>query len=301
MIEEKKWCVYVHENKINRKRYCGITSKQPKKRWKHGHGYSFNNYFTNSILKYGWDEGFYHYIIFENLSEEEAKEKEILYIKQNNLTNFNYGYNFSYGGDGVMNGRKHTEETKNKISQIQMGRHISDEWKNNISKSLKNKLPKNFNINFGSTENLVKIIEFDDDFNIINTYISVNDCARKNNIKPTNVTKCARAKHKKCNNKIFMYEYDIINKTKEEIKTFRKKQRDILNYSENHSWEKVKIALLDKNGNIERIFESINKAGKELNIDSSSIVKVCKGRLKQTHGYNFIYYKDLKDDTHLYT
>ena len=31
--------VYAHINKINGKRYIGITSKEPKSRWCHGRGY----------------------------------------------------------------------------------------------------------------------------------------------------------------------------------------------------------------------------------------------------------------------
>ena len=52
----KKYCVYVHTNKFNGKKYVGITSMNPKDRWKNGNGYSNNSYFTNAIRKYGWEE-----------------------------------------------------------------------------------------------------------------------------------------------------------------------------------------------------------------------------------------------------
>ena len=44
-----------------------------------------------------------------------------------------------------------------------------------------------------------------------------------------------------------------------------------------------------KEGEIINNYESISQAAKELNLDPSSISKVCKGKLKQTHGYKFRY------------
>jgi hypothetical protein len=38
--------------------------------------------------------------LFDNLSIEEAKEKERMLIKEWNLTNPSYGYNLTEGGDG---------------------------------------------------------------------------------------------------------------------------------------------------------------------------------------------------------
>lgn len=65
------YSVYCHTNKINGKRYIGITKRQPEKRWANGYGYSNNRHFFAAIQKYGWDS-FYHEVWFTDLSYEDA-------------------------------------------------------------------------------------------------------------------------------------------------------------------------------------------------------------------------------------
>lgn len=87
----KDYCVYIHTNKINGKKYVGQTCQEPEKRWKNGKGYHNNIYFTRAIQKYGWDN-FEHEIIKCNLTKEEADDIEKLLIKELNTLNPN-GYN----------------------------------------------------------------------------------------------------------------------------------------------------------------------------------------------------------------
>lgn len=95
------WTVYIHRNKINNKRYIGITSFAVEYRWKNGEGYR-EQLFYYAIQKYGWDN-FEHIIYATNLTEEEAKqlEKQLIkeyhtYIGDENCQ----GYNATLGGDG---------------------------------------------------------------------------------------------------------------------------------------------------------------------------------------------------------
>ena len=143
--EERRWCIYIHTNKINNKAYIGITSNNPKKRWKNGQGYKTNKYFYTSIQKYGWDN-FEHFIFMDNLSKNEAQKIEIMLIALFNTTNPNHGYNFSTGGEGS-SGAKRSEETRLKLSKnakerfatpennVMYGKHHSEESKNKISQS----------------------------------------------------------------------------------------------------------------------------------------------------------------------
>lgn len=100
MENNKKWYVYMHTNKINNKKYIGISSEaNPNRRWKNGYGYK-QQIFYRAIQKYGW-ENFEHKIIYNNLTEKEAKTKEQELIKQYQSNNPLYGYNRSKGGDDL--------------------------------------------------------------------------------------------------------------------------------------------------------------------------------------------------------
>jgi hypothetical protein len=112
-----KFCVYVHTCIYNNKKYVGITSQVPEIRWLHGKGYR-NIKFREDIDKYGWDNGFLHEIIYENLTEREACNIEKEYIKRWNLQNPKFGYNVSEGGLKTTLGYKYNQEVKEKMSNI---------------------------------------------------------------------------------------------------------------------------------------------------------------------------------------
>ena len=101
--------VYMHVNKINQKKYIGITSQKPENRWgSKGQGY-YSQYFANAIKKYGWDN-FDHFILCEGLEEDEAKQMEIQLIAEHCSNKAEYGYNLTIGGDGVT--KYYTEEER---------------------------------------------------------------------------------------------------------------------------------------------------------------------------------------------
>ncbi len=103
------YCIYMHKNKINNKVYIGQTCNI-KVRW-HPISYKSSSYFYNAIEKYGWDN-FEHIVLIDNLSLEEANQKEKYFIKIYESTNRNKGYNLKTGGN---NGYQLSKETKQKI------------------------------------------------------------------------------------------------------------------------------------------------------------------------------------------
>ena len=166
--EIKKWYVYIHINKINNKKYIGISSEiNPNKRWKNGYGYRQQMFFK-AIQKYGWDN-FEHKILFNNLTEKEAKIKEKELIAKYKTNNSLYGYNKTEGGDDIpektpellakiSNSLKEYYKTekgvkrKEEISKKQKdyyrthepsfkGKHHTDETKKLMSKKAKERKP----------------------------------------------------------------------------------------------------------------------------------------------------------------
>lgn len=118
-MDENNWNIYIHINKINNKKYVGITSKEPMKRWgKNGIHYKRQNFYK-AIEKYGWDN-FKHIVLYKNFTEKDAKEKEVLLIKLFKTNDKNFGYNITLGGDGCY-GYKPTEETIEKLRKSHLG------------------------------------------------------------------------------------------------------------------------------------------------------------------------------------
>lgn len=157
---KKEYTVYMHKNKINNKVYIGMTKQKVNSRWRKGKGYKEGK-FKNAIDKYGWDN-FEHIVLFENLSKEEACNKEIELIKKYNSSNRKYGYNISTGGDSGSIGthRKMTDEHKEKdrIAHLgekngmygrkgklhpSYGKRLTEEQKKKLSESLKGHIPWN--------------------------------------------------------------------------------------------------------------------------------------------------------------
>lgn len=104
-MPDRKFIVYEHIFP-NGKKYIGITCQSPQLRWDYGWGYKENvqPMMYRAIQKYGWNN-IQHNILFQNLTEQDAKEKEreliLLYhtcIKDPNCN----GYNMTYGGEGAI-------------------------------------------------------------------------------------------------------------------------------------------------------------------------------------------------------
>lgn len=125
----KIYYVYKITNIINRKSYVGFTSNC-KRRWGEEKSYAFNpkcknyNYpLSRAFRKYTKNQrnlinDFFSFEIIEECKTiEEAVRREMFYILFFNTFSI-YGYNQNEGGlIPFINGRKHTEEAKQKMSK----------------------------------------------------------------------------------------------------------------------------------------------------------------------------------------
>ena len=142
------YMVYIHTNLINEKKYVGITSLTPERRWQKGYGYHRNAHFYSAILQYGWDN-FSHEILFEGLSKEAACSKEIELIEKYKTNDPRFGYNNSTGGEFGSLGCHLSEEVRKRLSEQaklrigemspMYGKHHSEQSKKKMSESKKGK------------------------------------------------------------------------------------------------------------------------------------------------------------------
>jgi group I intron endonuclease len=126
--------IYVVKNKINNKKYIGKDSKND------DNYYGSGVYLKRSIKKYGI-ENFSKEIIEYCENEIQLNEREIYWIDFFNATKSKEYYNISNGGDGGYTTKGYNEEQlndyKKKISIKSKGRKHTDETKKKISKNRK--------------------------------------------------------------------------------------------------------------------------------------------------------------------
>ena len=124
---ERTAYIYKHTNKVNGKCYIGQTCNI-KARWK-PKCYEKCTKFYNAIKKYGWDN-FTHEILYVCEEKDADYWEEFFIDKYHSVEN---GYNLDYGGNP---NKEVSVETREKLRRINIGRKLSKEIKDKISKSM---------------------------------------------------------------------------------------------------------------------------------------------------------------------
>jgi group I intron endonuclease len=136
--------IYGIENLTNAKIYTG-QAQNIRMRWRR-HKNELNNNKNKCIyLQNAWNEyeenNFIFYIIKE-CSIGELDKWEEYYIKEYHTHISEWGYNISWGGQASMRGMHHTDETKNKMSQSEMGEN-NPFWDKKHTDETKEKMKNN--------------------------------------------------------------------------------------------------------------------------------------------------------------
>lgn len=250
------YTVYMHISPSN-KIYIGITGRDPKLRWGNGLNYKKNKYFYSAIQKYGWDN-IEHKILYENLTKKEAEQKEKDLISQYKSNQRRFGYNISLGGDFSTKGLhcnlgiKRSEETKEKLSQINKGRFAGEK---NPMYGKRGVLSPNYGKHLTEEQRakLSKpVYQFDKKGNFIKKWFGIREASKNLNIDSGSISNCCNRKNgcKTAGGYIWSY-YRNIN----------------LNYYKD---SKIKTVLqIDNNGKIINKFDSLNLFAKKYNISKS--------------------------------
>lgn len=296
--KDGSYCVYVHTNKVNGKKYVGQTCQKPEHRWgKDGNGYLHKNkngeytqlLFARAIDKYGWDN-FNHEIISNNLTKEEADNEERKLIEKYETMNPSKGYNSKDGGSNgkpsgeirrkigeKSRGRIMSDETKKKMSESHKGRKVSDETRKNMSKAQRGKKI--------SDEQKEKL----------------RNAAKKENLSDETIEKMRNAKLGKKFSK--EHKENISDGLKrfyqsEESNELIKKKKEIMTGANNHA-AKMVDQYERKTGAFIRTWDCINNVERELGICASTITGCCNNKKKSAGGYIWRHHNEPLTEEHL--
>ena len=124
---EKKYTVYSHTDPQTGRRYIGITSQKPERRWQKGLGYVKNREFYGLIKQRGWDN-LEHRILKDGLDGPAALEMEQRLIKRYHLQDKARGINMRAGGFS----NAPSDDIKKRISNTLLGHEVSDETRSRL-------------------------------------------------------------------------------------------------------------------------------------------------------------------------
>lgn len=196
--------VYLIVNLLNNKFYVG-SAKDLRHRMRNHFNDLKNKTHRNIHLQRSYNKNPNAFIM---IMIEKVEREELLTIREQfwmdclNVSDKTISYNILNTANSLL-GFKHSAETRNKISQIQIGKTLSDEHKNNISKGLKGKtkgIPKN-----KPAHNRRRVTQFSKNGNTIKTWESITCVSESLNLNPSHIAACCRGRRKTHGGYIWSY------------------------------------------------------------------------------------------------
>ncbi len=302
------WRVYIHENKINHKRYVGVTCRDPRTRWASGKGYrrpakqgTAYSHFYNAIERYGW-ENFEHIIVAEGLTKAEAAKMEKDLIAEYDTRNPAKGYNITYGGDGT-SGALHSEATKEKLSRISKeriektgvvnfkGQHHSEETKAKLHDLMVGRYDGDNNPFAGkhhSEETREKLSvmrsepvnQYDMQGRFLRQFESAKAAAEATGISGSSLSSAVLGKTRFAGNYLW-------KKASEEFPPGENIDAGAILGSSNHTGQKRRISQYSLDGTFIREYESLKDAAAAVGAGVSNISAAAYGRTKSCRGFKW--------------
>lgn len=261
MSGEKSYKVYCHTNKINGKRYIGVTSKSLYGRSKaNGRGYSNSKYFANAIEKYGW-ESFSHEILKDNLTKDDASVWERYYIHLYETQDGDKGYNIQGGG---INAGGMSEEGKRRMGLAHSG---------------------------PNSPLAIPIVSFDLDGNRLMDFPYIKAATEYYGIPDSSIGASLYSPNKTCHGMLFRYASDVVGVTKLSDEYLASVVR-VRNYQCGKHAKCTSVVAFDSDGNCSFEFDSMKKAALHFGVYHGCISGAVRGRIKSVCGY----YLRLKSD-----
>ena len=174
------YTVYRLENIVTKKNYIGMTSLNPKRRWRLGYAGKMNEAIQKFPLDLCWKKS----IEFQTPNKEQALELEAELMKW--YDSVDNGYNTS-SYDSMHYER--TEEHGKKISKSLTGKHHTEETKEKIRENNPSK----------------PVIQYSKTGEFIAEYLSINEAERLTGCYHQHISKCCKGKLKSCGGFIWKY------------------------------------------------------------------------------------------------
>ena len=263
--------IYKIWNEDNDKVYIGQTSVGIKIRWSQ----HLSNYMTNNAVLYRamrkHGAGIFHIEQIEECENEKLNEREKYWISY--YDSYKNGYNSTPGGTALPSGKMFQRLDNNiifslwdnglSISEIQektgysntsIREHLQDYDNFSVDESIQRGIIK------AAKSRSIPVVQWDLEGNFIKKYNNATAAERETSVPASNIHKCLIKERQKAGHFYWTNEGEM----------------PVI---------KKKIYQYDKNNNLIKIFNTKAEAAKELNLDSGSIAKVCKGQRKTCGGF----------------
>lgn len=279
---ERKYCVYMHRNKINNKVYIGQTGTSVEDRWQNGKGYKGCTLFERAIEKYGWDN-FEHIILKDNLTRQEVGEVENKFITLYDSTNPEKGYNISVGGESGHVGVKMSAESREKMSKARKGKSFSQEHKGKISAALQGRVISQEAIDKMRFAKGEPFVQLDLDGCFIQKYNTTWEASQQTGISQSAIAGAlSQNKQKKTAGGFIWIKSDKYY----EPSFLLNLDNNIRKYANNHQ---KAVVQLNKNGEYIARFDSCASAQRAIDKTGKVINACCRGDVMTAYGYIWVY------------